>query len=89
MAATVYYKRNRERFFKVVEDGDNSATFFIEATETHFKTIGITDEATSGYDDMEEEEWMDLLDSYNDALVYALEFVGGYPPHMPQPTRPK
>jgi hypothetical protein len=85
----IYYKRNRDRFYKVVEDKDNSAVFYIEATETEFKGIGITNEDLFGYDNITEGEWMDLLDSYNDALVYALEFVGGHPPHFPIPTRPK
>ncbi len=89
MAATITYKQNGTSYFKVVDDGENSAIFEIVANENYFEMVKMVDTNVSTYDSLEEEEWMDLLDSYNDALVYALEFVGGYPPHMPQPTRPK
>lgn len=89
MAAEISYKKSGTRHIKQVIDGDNSIKMYVDADDTTFFGIGVTEEDTFGYDTISEGDWNDLLDSYNDALVYALEFVGGHPPHFPIPTRPK
>lgn len=89
---TVNHKRNGNDFYRVVvdsEDHDNNGTFKITATEDRFKGVELSSDDTSTFDDITADDWIALVDSFQDAVSYANEFVGGHPPHFPIPTRPK
>lgn len=89
MAAIIYFKKSENKYYRVVEDGVNSATFEITANDDYFESIKQVETDVSTYDDMTALEWDTLTASLKDAVDFALEFVGGFPPHMPQPSRPK
>jgi len=86
---TIYYKQNGTSYYKVVEDGANSATFEIVANDNYFEAMKKVDTDVSTYDDLDEADFFALLDSFADAVTEINEFVGGHPPHFPIPTRPK
>jgi hypothetical protein len=89
---TVTHKRSGNAFYRIVVDSENSAnnaTFKITATEELFKGVEQTADDTSTFDEITGDDWIALVDSFQSAIDYANEFIGGHPPHFPVPTRPK
>lgn len=86
---TIRFKKNDKDYYKQVDDGANSITIKLTCNDDYFEALRPTTESIDTFDDLDESDWDDLLASYYQTLDFVNEFVGGHPPHMPQPTRPK